>query len=60
MFRRFLADEKGVSLVEYGLLIAVLALAMLVGFGNASDALTFLWGNNNSRLIQALGIHGPD
>lgn len=44
-------------MVEYGLIVACLALAVLVGFGNATNALTYLWGNNNSRLIQALSAN---
>lgn len=60
MIRRFLADKSGVSMVEYGLIIAVLSLAMLAGFSNASDALAYLWSNNNSRLVQALGINAPE
>ncbi|WP_312797600.1 Flp family type IVb pilin [Tianweitania sp.] len=54
MIRRFIRDERGATMVEYGLIVACLALAVLVGFGNATNALTYLWGNNNSRLIQAL------
>lgn len=57
MIRRFLKDERGVTMVEYGLIVACLSLAVLIGFGNATDALTYLWGNNNSRLIQALSAN---
>lgn len=57
MIRRFSRDERGVTMVEYGLIVACLCLVVLIGFGNATDALTFLWGNNNSRLIQALSAN---
>jgi len=59
MIRRFIADKRGASVVEYGLIIACLSLAMIGGFSKASDALAFLWGNNNSRLIQALSTDEP-
>jgi pilus assembly protein Flp/PilA len=32
-FRRFLGDEQGQDVVEYGLLIATIAIVVLVGVG---------------------------
>ena len=52
--RRFLGDERGATAVEYGLIVAVLSLAVVAGIGQAAGALEFLWGNNNSRLQQAI------
>lgn len=57
MMRRFWRDERAVTMVEYGLIVALIALTVIVGFGNASDALTFLWSNNNSRLVQAINAN---
>ena len=51
---RFLTDETGATAVEYGLIVAVLSLAVVAGIGEAADALEYLWGNNNSRLQQAI------
>jgi len=51
---RFLTDESGATAVEYGLIVAVLSLAVVAGIGEAADALEYLWGNNNSRLQQAI------
>lgn len=42
------------TLVEYGLLVALLVLAVMVGFGRASEEIAFLWGDNSSRLAEAL------
>lgn len=39
MLRRFGRDRRGATVVEYGLIVAVLSLAMLGGFGIAGDAL---------------------
>lgn len=53
MIWRFLQDETGATVVEYALIVAVLSLAVVAGVGKAADALTFLWGNNASKLQQA-------
>jgi pilus assembly protein Flp/PilA len=54
MFRRFLKDKRGATAVEYGLIIAVLSLAVVAGVGSASNALTNLWSENNTKLYNAL------
>lgn len=51
---RFLTDESGATAVEYGLIVAVLSLAVVAGIGQAAGALEYLWGDNNSKLQQAL------
>lgn len=46
MIQKFFVEESGQTLVEYGLLIALVALAAVVGvtlFGNRTGA---MWGNN--------------
>jgi pilus assembly protein Flp/PilA len=57
VIRRFLKNENGATVVEYGLIVACLALTVIVGFGSFTDALTYLFSNNNSRLIQALSTN---
>jgi pilus assembly protein Flp/PilA len=54
MIRRFLKNENGATVVEYGLIVACLALTVIVGFGSFTDALTYLFSNSNSRLVEAL------
>jgi pilus assembly protein Flp/PilA len=53
-YRRFVADERGATAIEYGLIVAVLSLAIVTGVGAAGDGLRFLWSDNNSRLVQGL------
>ena len=43
MLKRFARDERGATVVEYGLIVAVLSLAMIGGFGMAGDALVGLF-----------------
>jgi pilus assembly protein Flp/PilA len=51
--RDFLRDDTGATAIEYGLIVAVLSLAIVGGVGTAANALVFLWSDNNSRLVQA-------
>ena len=44
-------------MVEYGLIVACLALAVIVGFGNFTDAMTYLFSNSNSRLVRAISAN---
>jgi pilus assembly protein Flp/PilA len=53
MIWRFLKDETGATVVEYALIVVVLSLAIVASIGQAADGLTFLFGNNASRLQQA-------
>jgi pilus assembly protein Flp/PilA len=53
LIQLFLHDERGATAVEYGLIAAVLSLAIVAGVGKAGDALEFLFSNSNSRLVQA-------
>jgi pilus assembly protein Flp/PilA len=40
MLKRFLADESGATAIEYGLLAAIMAVALITGFGAFSNALS--------------------
>lgn len=51
---RFLRSCSGATAIEYGLIVAVLSLAIVAGVGNAGNALEYLWSDNNSRLVQGL------
>jgi pilus assembly protein Flp/PilA len=51
---RFLKDRTGATAIEYGLIIAVLSLAIVAGMGQAFEAIGDLWGSNDSKLQQAI------
>ncbi|TPN75023.1 Flp family type IVb pilin [Mesorhizobium sp. CU2] len=57
LLRQFIEDETGATAVEYGLIVAVLSLAIVAGIGRAMDALQFLFSDNNSRLVQIFANH---
>lgn len=49
----FLRDESGATVVEYAVLLGVLSLVIVGGFGSVANSLEYLWGDNNSRLNSA-------
>ena len=51
--RSFLGNESGATAIEYGLIVAVLSLAIVGGVGTAATAIQDLWGDNNGKLQQA-------
>ncbi|RUV39455.1 Flp family type IVb pilin [Mesorhizobium sp. M7A.F.Ca.MR.148.00.0.0] len=50
---RFLNDETGATAVEYGLIVAVLSLAIVGGIGRVFDSLIWLFSDNSSKLANA-------
>lgn len=54
LLRRFLLDEEGATVVEYGLIVAVLSLAIVSGFGLLSSQLQTLLGTD---VVEALNTN---
>ncbi|MER9300119.1 Flp family type IVb pilin [Mesorhizobium sp. M0621] len=50
---RFLKDETGATAVEYGVIIAVLSLAIVGGIGQVRDGIIWLFSDNNSKVANA-------
>ncbi|MEW6632054.1 MAG: Flp family type IVb pilin [Pseudomonadota bacterium] len=53
LLQQFVRDETGATAIEYGLIVAVLSLAIIGGVGQAASALQWLFSDNSSRLVQA-------
>ncbi len=53
LLRQFVQDETGATAIEYGLIVAVLSLAIVGGVGQAANAIQWLFSDNNSRLANA-------
>jgi len=49
LFIHFLRDEDGQTLVEYGLLISLLALVVVTAMALFGKSVNGMWGNNASR-----------
>jgi pilus assembly protein Flp/PilA len=56
LLQRFFREEGGATAVEYGLLVAVLSLAVAAGVGVFSDRLQTMLGVD---FVQALNTHTP-
>lgn len=48
--RKLIADESGASAVEYGLLVALIALVASIGMGTLGNALNAMFGNVAGQL----------
>nr|WP_040592655.1 Flp family type IVb pilin [Mesorhizobium metallidurans] len=53
VLQRFLEDETGATAIEYGLIVAVLSLTVISGIGQAADAISWMFSDNNSKLVKA-------
>lgn len=54
MRKKFWIDDSGATAVEYGLIAAVLSLAIIGGIGNVYDAIEYLFGEPTSALNATL------
>ncbi|MGL4488201.1 MAG: Flp family type IVb pilin [Rhizobiaceae bacterium] len=50
MLKKFIQCESGATAIEYGLIASLVAMGMIVGFGNLADELETLWGDNNADI----------
>jgi pilus assembly protein Flp/PilA len=51
--RRLLRDRRGATAVEYGFIIALVVIAMMVALMDLADTTTNMWGNINSKVTNA-------
>lgn len=50
---RLLKDERGTSAVEYGLIVALIVLAMIAAFTQVATATTTMWNNVDNKVRTA-------
>ena len=53
LVRPMLADRRGGTAVEYGLIIALVVLAMIGALGNFGRGATSMWANVSDRVVNA-------
>lgn len=53
LFARFVKDESGATAIEYGLIAALIALAIMVGAGAVGDQLSTNFNNIETELGNA-------
>jgi len=56
IIRRFLAEEGGQGLVEYALIVGLIALACVVAIGAAGGALSSWWSTLEECIENAPGL----
>jgi pilus assembly protein Flp/PilA len=51
--RRFARDTKGATAVEYGLIIALVVLAMLAGLSSTANGTINMWNDIASNVLKS-------
>lgn len=54
ILRQLLRNERGATAVEYGLIVALMVLAMLVGMQGFADETTSMWTEVSSGVAEAM------
>ncbi|MGQ3120102.1 MAG: Flp family type IVb pilin [Aliihoeflea sp.] len=54
MLKRFLADESGATAIEYGLIAALIGVAIVGGASATGTAISELWSGNESKISEVL------
>lgn len=54
MLRRFLMDESGATAIEYGLVAAMICVAILGGLTSFGSGVSALWDGNNGEITGVL------
>ncbi|MFC5387204.1 Flp family type IVb pilin [Aquamicrobium segne] len=52
--RLFCDNQKGSAAIEYGLIAALIALAILVALGGLADEVIAMWNSNSSKMAEAV------
>lgn len=50
---RLARDQRGTTAIEYGLIIAVIVIAMMVSFMAVADTTKTMWNNVSTKVTQA-------
>ena len=59
LFARFLTDESGATAIEYGLIAALIAVALSVGAATFSTSLNELFTGVDSEMVEAFAPASP-
>jgi pilus assembly protein Flp/PilA len=51
--RRLFVDRRGATAVEYGLIVALIVLAMVGALGSVADTTTTMWNNVSTKVVKA-------
>lgn len=51
---RFWRDERGATAVEYGLIVAMIVIAIIGGISSVGGSTGGMWGNMSNKAVAAL------
>jgi len=51
--RRLFVDRRGATAVEYGLIVALIVLAMVGALSSVADTTTTMWNNVSTKVVKA-------
>jgi pilus assembly protein Flp/PilA len=51
--KKFVADQTGATAVEYGLIVTLIVIAMIVGLQGVANATIDMWGVVESEITEA-------
>lgn len=54
MFRQFLSNKSGATAIEYGLIAALISLAIFAGVGSSGAKLGILWDETATKVVDGL------
>jgi len=54
-FRQLFADRRGGTAIEYGLIAALVVIAMIASLGSLANQTVGMWGNVNNKVTSANG-----
>lgn len=54
MLARFIKDEEGATMVEYGLIVALIAVAGILALTGLGDQLILLWNKITGAIAAAM------
>ncbi|MCD2184057.1 Flp family type IVb pilin [Rhizobium sp. GN54] len=57
IFARFLKDESGATAIEYGLIAALISVAIIAGASTLGDELSDTFGNLSTSMEKANDAH---
>ncbi len=58
IFARFLKDESGATAIEYGLIAALISVAIIAGASTLGDELSDTFNTLGEEMSNANGAHG--
>lgn len=53
LLRQVLADRRGATAIEYGLIVSLIVIAMIGSFQQVANVTTVMWNNVSSEVIRA-------